>query len=622
MTTPAELVEAQFALARDYADDSLESLSTFLDAMSSNLFAPPTIDVTWESITAPEALAIPVRPASLESIEADLTWDQDGSISGARPAALDVGAAPDLTIDDFTEEAPVTAFPVAPTPTYGDVPVVPTPDAVTLPDAPTLDVVVAPSLLALSTPTFSGLDLHTDLQLPLQEELTLTLVAPTAYTYTPGDAYASDLLTSLKAKLLERMSGGTGLPAAVEAAIWDRARDREVATWQANIDEAQGVSEAQGFQLPSGVLAAQLRRAQVAYYDKVSGFSRDVALKQADLEQLNLRETITAGLQLESKLIDYSYQLERIAFESAQKVADNAIQLYNAQVEKFKALIEARRAYISAYQAIIAAEQLAIEELKAKIALENAKADFNKAAVEAYKAQIEASEARVKIYEAQVGAAKTLVELEGAKIAAAEAQIRGFIAQVNAETAKVEAYKAAVDAEATKVTVYKTKAEAFTAKVNGQAERARAQVSYYEARVRAYATEWDAWRARVAGEAERFRALQAKFDAVLTGYKVDIASYEAQSGVALKQWETQIKQYEAQATYTMNGQKLNADVFIAARNAQLEASKVAAQAYSQLTASAWSIIHASAGVSASGSNSVSYSYSNDTDIAPPAVTAV
>ena len=76
--------------------------------------------------------------------------------------------------------------------------------------------------------------------------------------------------SALRATLEARLAGGTGLDSTVETAIWDRAREREAATAQAQVDEATLQDEALGaalticnYSLPS-VLAAKecVNRAQ------------------------------------------------------------------------------------------------------------------------------------------------------------------------------------------------------------------------------------------------------------------------------------------------------------------------------------------------------------------------
>lgn len=600
MASAAELVNQSFANAQNYAATAQQALTGFTDALSASIYAPPTISVTWNSLVAPTLPSLPSVPTM-------------PTIAFAAPTAPGEWALaePVITVDDFTELSPTLNLPNAPTVTYGTAPSVPSVADVVVPGAPTLAAVAVPTYLGLSTPTFAGVDLHADYLTKLDNIPTLDLVAPTPYSYALGQEYASTLLSNLKATLNNRLSGGTGLPAAVEQAIWDRARSRETQTALANEAEVMRASEAMGFQLPSGVLAAQLREAQQAYYDKLSGLSRDIGIKQAELEQENLKQTIAAGMDLEGKLIDYSLQLERMTFEAAKAAADNAIQSYNAQVEQFKALLSAYNTYAVAYKTIMDAELSKVEVYKAELQAEQTKADVNNSLVQQYKAQIEAGLAYVEIYKAQVGAANTLIQLEQAKIGAAGEQIRAYVAQVNAETSKVEAYKAGVQAEATKVEVYRVKAQAFSAKTGAQAEKARAEISRYTALAQAKEAQWRGYTAQVEAERSRIAALGTQSTALLEGYKAGAAAVETEAGMHTKVWETQIRQYEASQNIAIQAAKINGDFTIQTNNARLDAAKAGTQVYAQLTSSAYGIMNTSAGISGSASMSVGYSYGGD-----------
>ncbi len=634
MATPAETVGEVFSNATSYATAAKSQTESYVAALQAAVYAAPTFDLTWTPIDAPTATTMPDLPVLTDSLD----WNE-----AATPADF-ADAAPSIVIDDFAEAAPTLDFGlkptldfgVAPTLSFGVAPTVSDPAAIALPDAPTITLPAAPTYLTLSTPTFAGVDLHAAFLTNLENIPTLDLVAPTPYSYTPGPEYASTLLTTLKAKLLERMAGGTGLAPAVEQALWDRGRSREAKLGQANEDTVGRTSEALGWHLPAGVTAAQLREAQQDTFDKASSLSREITIKQAELEQANLKDTIAAGMDLEGKLIEYSFRLEQLAFENAKAVADNAIQLYNAELAKFKELLDSYRTYAAVYDTLIKGEQLKVEVLRAELAAEQTKADINKTLVEEYKAGIEASMSLVRIYEAQIGAAKTLVELEGAKLAAKGEQIKAYIAGINGETAKVEAFKAnaqaqgivmdawgkGVQAELGKVELYKAKAQAFSAKASAQGEKARANVAYYDGRARAFSAKWSAWEARVKGETSRFQALAAKSGMLLDGFKAGLAKAQAMVEQDVKRWQIGISQYEAQKNYSLAVEKINTEVIQGNRQAMLDAAKTGAQIFAQLTSSAYSMIHASAGVSASASNSVGYSYSNDTSSTVAPITSI
>ena len=596
MASPAEVVASSFAQAQTYATSAQTALAGFTAALDAAVYSPPSVSVTWNSLAAPSLPSLPSQP-SLPAI-----------VFSAPTAPGDWAPAdPTITIDNFTATEPTLNLPAIYAPVFGYAPTVASVGDVTMPTAPTLDVVATPDYLALSTPTFGGVDLHQDYLSKLDNIPTLNLVAPTPYNYTLGPEYASALLSTLKSRLMERLTGGSGLTPAVEQAIWDRARSRETVLAQANQDEVMRSSEAFGFHLPTGVLAAQLREAQQGYYDKLSGLSRDVAIKQADLEQENLKQTIAQGMDLEGRLIDYSYKLETMSFESAKTCAENAIQVHNALLDEFKSLLSAYQTYAQAYDTLIKGELAKVEVFKALLQGEQTKADINKSLVAQYVAEIEAGMSRVKIYEAEVGAAKTLVEVEQIKVAASGEQIKAYVAQINGETAKVEASKLAVEAETSKLTSYKIKADVFTAKTGAQAEKARLELGKLNAMAGIKSQQWDGYKAKVSAESERMRALGMQSSAQMDSYRVGAAAVEASAGMHTKIWETQIRQYEAGQNLVLQAGKINNDAIIATNNARLDAAKVGAQVYAQVTSSAYGMIHASAGVS--GSTGVSYSYS-------------
>lgn len=613
MASAAELVNNTFQLAQGYAQSAQQNLTSFADRLKNAIYTPPTLSVTWTTLGAPTLAAMPTAPA-MPSISFD------PGILGNAPSLFNE-AAPNLAISDFTDVAPDLNLPTAPAISYGAIPAVPSIGTVAIPDAPTVTMPAVPTYVTINAVPFGGIDLHDEWLESLGDRPTLELVAPTPYSYSRGPEYASELLSKLKSVLDTRMSGGTGLDPAVEQAIWDRGRSRETQIALANQAEVMRTSESFGFPLPTGVLAAQLRDAQRDYYDKLSGLSRDIAIKQADLEQENLKSAIAAGMQLEQQLITYSYQMEQLSFEASKALADNAIQIHNAAIEQFKGLLQGYQTYASVYKTIIDGQLAKVEVFKAQLQGELAKAEINKVLVEQYKAQIEAGMSQVKIYEAQVGAAKTLVELEQAKIGAAGEQIRAYVAQVNAETSKVEAYKASVQAEATKIDIWKTKAQVYGIRVGAQAEHSRALISRYQALISAKTGEWEGYRARVLAESTRIEALGKQSGALLDGFRAETQALSAQAELQTKVWESNMKQYEAGVQVAMQAAKINNDAAIQTNNARMDAAKAGTQVFAQLTSSAYSMMHANAGISGSASMGVSYSYSGDVTGTVPAISS-
>lgn len=591
---PAEIVQDKYTRSIGLADAATEAVNGFQEALNASIYQPPTISVQWQTLAAPNLPPIPDLP---ELPEIDL------QVPTGEPAALDATIG-NVQIDDFDIDMPELNFGAAPTLTIGQAPVLPEVRDVAIPDAPTIVLPDAPEFLALQTHTFGGINLHEDWLDKLDDIPTLSILQPAPFAYSPGARYASQLLDNLKAQLNARIQGGTGLSPAVEQAIWGRALDRETAVALAREQEVMRGAEALGFPLPSGALAGQLADARREYHDKLSGLSRDIAIKQAELEQANLQQATQLALQLESTLLEDTYKLEVLAIDAAKAAADNAIAAHNAAIEHFKALLAGYQAYASAYETVIRAELNKVEVFKALLSAEQTKADINKSLVERYKAEIDGSMAAVQIYQARIGAAKTLVELEGTRIQAGAEQVKAFVATVNAETAKADLYKATIGAEATKVEAVGTLARAYAAKVGGQAEKARVEIAKLQAKVQAKALEWDGWRARLSAATAEVEAAARKSSVIVDGYRIGVSAAEAQAGAYMRRWEADIKQYEAGTNITFQAAKINNDAVIHTNDARMEAAKVGLTTSSQRLASAWSMVSAAASISGSVTQSI------------------
>jgi hypothetical protein len=176
---------------------------------------PPTITPVFPETPPAPSIVAPEDPA-FENI----AWSAPG---------LPTAFTGSVTIDDllpapFEEDAPLLTFPAAPdTPTD----VLPDSPPVNLAfEDPELTVVLPapPNLLSLNIAPFDGITLPTvDETIP-----ELVAVEPSIREYIPGAQYTSSLLSTLKSSLEDRITnGGTGLNPAIEAAIWDRGRERE-----------------------------------------------------------------------------------------------------------------------------------------------------------------------------------------------------------------------------------------------------------------------------------------------------------------------------------------------------------------------------------------------------------
>ena len=604
-TTPvmssAEIVTDQYQRSRTYADALQTQVNTMMQTLAATPVTVPVIDVRFDS----SEIAEPVIP-DVGAVPALTAYTpQEVPLPSEEVPGLE-----DVTVDlpQFTALAPQVSFGVAPQIEIGSVPVLPAVRDVALPDAPEVQLPALPSMLALNTPTFAGMDTHADWVDRLKNAPVLDLVRPAAMVYQRGPAYESQLLANLKAVLNERIKGGTGLSPEVEALIWGRAVDRESRlALDAELDVVRA-GEALGFKLPQGVVVAQLERARREFRDKMAGLSRDVAIKQAELEQSNLQQVVAEGVQLEAKLMDNALQIEQQAFEAARTMADSHLQIYNAGVREFEVLMQQFNTFASVYRTLIDAETAKLEQFKAELQAEQTKAQINQSLVEQFKAQVEAQQIRVEMYRTQLQGAQTLMQVEQTKLQAAGEQVRAFVATVNAETARLDAYKAQVGAEATKVEVFKAQAQAFAAESSARAEAAKIKIAALETHSRVMASRYDGYRARVQSQASLAEINAAAGRVQLDAYRASAAASEAKASMTAKIWEAKLQQYRAGIEITANAQRSNAAFALQVGQMNQDVVKTGTQTAAQLLASAWNVVSTSASSQGTLSESHNYSY--------------
>ena len=154
--------------------------------------------------------------------------------------------------------------------------------------------------------------------------------------------------------------GGTGMNADVENAIWNRSRERESIEAFRQKSELNKMWAGRGFSFPPGVLVAQSAMIDQDLANKVSTHSRDVAIKQAEIEIDNVKFAVQQGAQLRISIMATALDYMR-AFMLPWQLA----------IEKAKALVEAKRllwqSSAAYYQALIAAASLELEYDKVRI---------------------------------------------------------------------------------------------------------------------------------------------------------------------------------------------------------------------------------------------------------------
>lgn len=549
--------------------------------------------------------SLPPVPAAPPLVEVtapnfqNVTW----AIPNAPNAFNDTLNVDSLLPDAFDEDPPELIFAGAPD-SFTEVP--PTPVGVDLTVAyPNLDVSLPapPSLLSLNIAPFGGTILPTF----SATEPILTAVEPTVRTYTPGSMYSSALLTELSSTLKSRIqNGGTGLPPAIEQAIWDRAREREykqVAAALADLDRMENL----GYAFPPGIYADARIKIQTEANYNIANQSREVMIKQAELELANILKALDTSTQLESRLIEYTNQVEQRAFEASKFETQAYLEIYNAKVRAFATFVDAYKAKVAIYEAQVRAEATKVEIYKAQVAAEEAKAQINTALVNQYKVASDIALSAIEVYKAKIAGIQAKADIEKTKVMIYGEQVRGYVAQINAYTAQIEAYKAQVQTEATKQEAFKSKVQAYSAQVDAAAKVIQAKIEEYKGKIQAKESEYEGYKTIVTAESEKARAITANNQALASAFQAQATSRSAFNESLIKRWSDSVDLAQKNASVIVEAAKANASSYLNARQLAVDALKAGGTVAAQVAAAAFNQYNETA--SLSGSFGVTNSYS-------------
>jgi hypothetical protein len=441
--------------------------------------------------------------------------------------------------------------------------------------------------LSIATYSFGGINIPS-----LVEEVpVLNLVSPSIREYVPGAQYTSALLTTLQTTLQDRIeNGGTGLPADVEDAIWDRGRDREYRQMRDALADLERM-ETLGFSFPPGVYVDARIKIQTEMGYNAANISREIMIEQAKLELQNILKALDTATALEGKLIDYTNQIEQRAFEAARYATQAGVEIYNAQVRAYAAYVDAYKTKIAVYEAQIRGELAKVEAYRAEVAAEQAKAQINTALVAQYKTQVDAALSSIEIFKAEVGAIQAKADIEKLKVQIFGEQVRAYGARVNAYTANVEGFRASIQAESSKQEAFKASVDAYNAQVSAAVKVIEAKISEYKGQIDAKNLEWNGYKAQADAEASRVKALADSQTAEADIYRAQISGISSFNEVLTRQWQVAVEQAQRTAEIGISAARANAEQYLTTRGLLLDANKVGAQVTAQMGAAALNAVN-------------------------------
>lgn len=154
-------------------------------------------------------------------------------------------------------------------------------------------------------------------------------------------------------------TGGTGIKPAVEDQIWQRDRARVLRDSARAEDDIVATFAARGFPLPPGAAAHAVGLVQQDARDKIAQASRDVAIKQAEIEIENIKFAVQQALDYRIKAIaaagdyirtlaigpDIAMKLATSSADAQAKLISAASQYYNARISVASLDVELIKAF-------------------------------------------------------------------------------------------------------------------------------------------------------------------------------------------------------------------------------------------------------------------------------------
>jgi hypothetical protein len=145
-------------------------------------------------------------------------------------------------------------------------------------------------------------------------------------------------------------NGATGIPVDVENQIWERSRARELRDAARKEDELMVQWAGRGFSMPTGALFGAQQMAQQELSEKISTHSRDVAIKQAEIQIDTIKFAVSEGIKLRlgglQALFGYLnswLNVSKISSDYANGILQSRSHLYQALSSYYAALIAAER---------------------------------------------------------------------------------------------------------------------------------------------------------------------------------------------------------------------------------------------------------------------------------------
>lgn len=602
-------------LVPEYLEITADLVQKYLDQSSD--FATDAVAAAMDTIAELAAGSMPgniPNPPSVQTV----------SVTGDVSAGLNYDNLPSLGSVVTSDVAPFVPDEIPLVDVSGEIPVyVPVITGVSIPDAPTAASVTMPAVPVIDT-TFNvpAAPVSSYGESPVLVEYTLPVYIPPVipvftdpvptFSELPPDpaiqwvepVYTSAIKTQVEGVLGTMLAGGTGLPAAVERAIWERGREREDDAAEQQVHAALTQWTTRGFSHPPGQLNGQIIVLRDMTGRKVNELSREVMTKQADLEQKNRQFAVQSGIDYERVFTALFMQIVDRNFQIAKFGVESQIQIYNLLVNAFNVEQQIFAQQVLLHRTKIETAFADIKAFEAQVGAVKAGSELNIALVQSFGEKVKAYSAEVDAYNSTVKAESAKADLQKNRVELYKAEVEGAVAQIQAQRDVYLAYDAKIRGETAKVNLEEANTKAYTARVQAIGEKAQILIKEADLQLSADKLRLD-WNvanmqrittlngqqvAVIQGNLANFQAINAKaisqYDADLKGKQVTLQSQIELGKLQLARYQTVSDQWKAQVQHVIQMAEINANSL-----------RSAGQIAGTLAAGAMAATHVSAGLS-------------------------
>lgn len=208
--------------------------------------------------------------------------------------------------------------------------------------------------------------------------------------------------------IIDTITSGGYVPVAVENAIWNRARDKEMQDAARAEQSITDATAARGFSMPTGATAAALLSLQQESVARMAAVARDIAVNSFSVANDNIKFAIQQAIGLRTAFVGALGEFIKTAMIQPNGAAEYAKTILAAKTNLYDAATRL-------YSATVAEEQMRVDALQKNVSLDlSALATWYQA--KGTELQVTLGGGRA-IVDAQVAKAEMLARMAGAAMA-------------------------------------------------------------------------------------------------------------------------------------------------------------------------------------------------------------